>query len=81
MRMPGFTAESSIYRTTARYAMAPRSRSAGTSIVPAEALCGDCTCDTCCVEVAHGSGSFYCRCCDPPAHPDPVWPRHHYLSR
>jgi hypothetical protein len=80
MRMPGFTAESSIYRTTARYAMAPRSRSAGTSIVPAEVLCGDCTCHGCCVEFEH-AGGYYCKCCDPPAHQDPLWPRHHYLSR
>lgn len=63
MKMPGFTAEASIYRSTAQYAMGPRDRNGSEQIVP-HVTCGPCKCPSsysCCILSEGG----WCHCgCD-----------------
>jgi hypothetical protein len=75
MTIPGFTAESSLYRTNHQYAMGPRSRTGRTRVVPMAAYCGNCTCRTCCMEI-EAAGRWYCACCDPPEHQEMEHPKH-----
>jgi hypothetical protein len=66
MRIPGFNAEASVYRTTAHYAMGPRDTVRRGTIVPhaAGTDCPPCHCpnDNCCIVSSGG----WCRCGCPP---------------
>lgn len=75
MTMPGFTADSAVYRSRRQYGAVPRIVAAA-GIVPLTVKCGRCTCQSCCTLDVTG----FCKCCDDSAAPENTTAQPEFLT-